>query len=174
ASASSSGGSSNTSLTISGPRRGCAPHVKGAWGSVADRPVGAVVHPLAQILAGLEVRDVLARERHRLAGLGVASLAWRPEMQREAAEAADLDALPLRQRIAHDLQNLLQRELHILRRQVLLLGGDHLDELRLGHALNALRNRCAPSADPRGWCPKAPLPSGSSAPPRPPREPPWP
>src|SRR5207237_9153240 len=143
-------------------------------GSVADRPVGPVVHPLAQILAGLEVRNVLARKRHRLAGLGVASLAWRPEMQREAAEAADLDAIPLRERIAHDLQNLLQRQLHVLRRQVLLLGGNDLDEFRLGHALSALRNRCAPSAGPRGWYRSAPLPSGSSAPPRPPREPPWP
>src|SRR6202521_1476709 len=142
--------------------------------SVADRPVGAVVHPLAQILAGLEVRDVLTRERDRLAGLGVAPLAGRTEVQRETAEAADLDALPLRERIAHDLQNLLQRELDILRRQMLLLGGNDLDEFRFGHALSALRNRCAPSAGLRGLCPKAPFPSGSSAPPRPPREPPWP
>src|SRR6267378_3623060 len=136
--------------------------------SVADRPVGAVVYPLAQILAGL------ARERDRLAGLGVAPLAGRTEMQRETAEAADLDALPLRERIAHDLQDLLECELDILRRQMLLLGGNDLDEFRLGHALSALRNRCAPSAGPRGSCPKAPPPSGSSAPPRPPREPPWP
>src|SRR2546430_16397846 len=91
ASASSSGGSSNTWLTISGPRRACASR------SVADRPVGAVVHPLAQVLAGLEVRDVLARERDRLAGLGVAPLARRGGGPRENAEAADFDALSLRE-----------------------------------------------------------------------------
>src|SRR6266480_1141080 len=145
ASASSSGGSSNTWLTISGPpRRGCASR------SVADRPVGAVVHPLAQVLAGLEVRDVLARERDRLAGLGVAPLARRPEVQRETAEAADFDALPLRERIAHDLQNLLQRELDVLRRQMLLLGGNDLDEFRLGHcAQRSPEPMCSFSRSPR-------------------------
>src|SRR5689334_18145557 len=123
----SSGGSSNT------PRRyqvrmasdnACCPTVD----SVADRPAGSVVHALAQILAGLEVRHVLAGERHGLPGLGVAPLARWPEVQREAAEAADLDALALRQRIAHDLENLLQRQLDVLGRQVLLLGSNYLDE----------------------------------------------
>src|ERR1700736_2226265 len=114
--------------------------------SIADRSIRALVHALAQVLAGLEVRDVLARERHRLAGLGVASLARRAGMEGEAAEAADLDALSLGERIAHDLQNLLQRELNILRRQMLLLGGDDLDEFGLGHA--AWGWAYSPSPDP--------------------------
>src|SRR5205823_1937756 len=87
------------------------------------------------ILPGLEVRHVRTGERHSLADLGVAPMTRRPKVQREAAEAANLDALALRERVAHDLENLLQRQLDVLGRQVLLLGSDYLDELRLGHAL---------------------------------------
>src|SRR5882724_1146280 len=61
--------------------------------SVPDRPACAVVHTFAQVFAWLEVRDVLARQRHGLARLRVSALARWPEMQREAAEAANLDAL---------------------------------------------------------------------------------
>src|ERR1700741_3072699 len=124
-------------MTIAGPRRRPKHLPRGRHrprcGSVPDRAAAAVVHALTQVLAGLEVRDVLARERDRLPGLGVASLARWPEVQREAAEATNLDALTLRERIAHDLENLLERELDVLRRQMLLLGGDDLDEFRLRH-----------------------------------------
>jgi hypothetical protein len=54
-------------------------------------------------------------------------------MQGETAEAANLDALACRQRIAHDLKHLLQGKFHILGRQMLLLSGDDLDEFRLRH-----------------------------------------
>src|SRR5690606_3004623 len=40
-----------------------------------------VADALAQLLAGLEVGNVLARERHRLPGLGIAPHPWRPVMQ---------------------------------------------------------------------------------------------
>ena len=48
------------------------------------------------------------------------------------------------QRVAHDLEDLLDREFHVLRRQVALLGGDELDELRLGHAALAVHS-CLPA-----------------------------
>ena len=95
---------------------------------VADRVRLSRIDPLAQILARLEMRNVLAGERDRLAGLRIAALARRTEMQREAAEAADLDALAAGERVAHDLEHLLDRELDVLRGQVLLLGGDDLDQ----------------------------------------------
>src|SRR6185295_15547290 len=107
-------------------------------GSVPNRSSCAVVHTLAQILAGFEVRHVLARKRHRLAGLRIPALTRRPEVQRKAAEPADLDALTGGECVAHDFQNLLQRQLHVLGGQVLLLGRNDLDEFRLGHCL-ALR-----------------------------------
>src|SRR5690349_10766424 len=88
----------------------------GGGSLVADRLIRAVVDPLAQVLARLEVRNVLAGERNGLAGLRIATLAGRPEVQREAAEAANLDALAGRQRVAHDLQELLDGQLDVLRR----------------------------------------------------------
>src|SRR6185503_15506088 len=109
-----------------------------AGASVTNGTTCAVVHTLAQIFAGFEVRHVLARERHGFAGLRVAALTRRAKVQREAAEAADLDAFTRGERIAHDLQDLLQRQLHVLGGQVLLLGRNDLDEFRLGHCL-ALR-----------------------------------
>src|SRR5262249_47049906 len=132
----------------SGKRRGFC-RCRMALRLVADRTVCAVVDALAQVLARLEVRNVLARERHRLPRLGIASLTGRAEVEREAAEATDLDAITLRQRVAHDLEDLLQRQLHVTRRQVLLLGGDDLDQFRLRHGIDLSLSpgrRSAPSA----------------------------
>src|SRR6478752_5209214 len=80
------------------------------------------------------MRNMLAGKRHRLTGLGITSLPRRTEMQREAAKAADLDALALCECIAHDFQDLLESQLHVPGGQMLLLGGDDLDEFRFRHA----------------------------------------
>src|SRR6187551_1275064 len=100
---------------------------------IADGTVRSVIDPLAQILARLEVRNVLAGQRHRFAGLGIAALPWRPEVQREGAEAPYLDAISSRQGIAHDLEDLFERELDILGGQMFLFRRDDLDELGLRH-----------------------------------------
>src|SRR4051812_4444104 len=101
--------------------------------SVADGTIRSVVDSLAQVLAGLEVRNVLAGERHGFAGLGIAALPRRPEVQRERAEATYLDAISRRQGITHDLEDLLERELHILGWQMFLFRRDDLDELGFRH-----------------------------------------
>jgi len=101
--------------------------------SVADRTRDAFVDPLSQIFSRLEMRDVLSRERDGLPSLRVTTLPRRSEVQRETAEPTDLDALTRGERVAHDLENLLERELDVLRRQMLLLGGDQFDEFRLRH-----------------------------------------
>src|SRR4051794_16264988 len=44
------------------------------------------VHALAQLLAGFEMRNILRRHLHFLAGLGIASGARGPIIQSEAAE----------------------------------------------------------------------------------------
>src|SRR5690606_7825642 len=67
----------------------------------ADRQMARLIDALAQVLARLEVRNVLARERDGLARLRVAPHARRPIVQRKAAEAADLDALAAGERLAH-------------------------------------------------------------------------
>ena len=50
-------------------------------------------------------------------------------MQGKTAETTDLNAIALRQGVAHDLQHLFERQLNILGRQMLLLGGDDFDQL---------------------------------------------
>src|SRR5690349_15404249 len=100
---------------------------------IPDGPVRAIVHALAQVFARLEVRNVFAGKRHRFASLGIAALPRRTEVQRERAEAPYLDAISRRQGIAHDLEDLLERELHILGWQVFLFRRDDFDELGLCH-----------------------------------------
>ena len=70
------------------------------------------------------MRHVLAGERDGLAGLGIAALPRRAEMEAEAAETTNFDSLPLGERVAHDLEHLLERKLDVLGRQMLLLGRD--------------------------------------------------
>src|SRR5688500_15158615 len=101
--------------------------------SITDGPVRSVVDALSQVFTRLEVRDVLAGQRHRFTGLGIAALPRRPEVQRERAEATYLDAISRRQGIAHDLEDLFERELHILGWQVFLFRRDDLYELGLRH-----------------------------------------
>src|SRR6188768_1346846 len=88
-----------------------------------------VVHALAQFLAGLEVRHVLARHLHLLAGLGVAPRSRRPVVQPERAEPADLDAIAGRERVRHRVQHRLDRQLGILGCQLAVARAQQLDEL---------------------------------------------
>src|SRR6188472_2171260 len=100
---------------------------------VAHWQMPGLVDSLAQILAGFEVRHVLASERHRLAGLRIAAHSGRPVVQGEAAKPADFDALAARERFAHELQDVLDRQFNVLGGQVFLAAGDRLDQLGLCH-----------------------------------------
>src|SRR5207342_702364 len=88
----------------------------------------------AEFLARLEMRYVLARQRDGIARLGIAAKPRRPVMQREAAEAADFDALAPGQRGAHHFEQGLHREIDVVRLQVALARGKDLDQFGLGHA----------------------------------------
>ena len=101
--------------------------------SILDREFAARIDSLAEILARLEVRNVLAGQGHCLTGLGIPADSRGPEMQRETPEASNLDALPLGQRIAHQIQQVLDRKLDVFRRQVLLLAGNGFYEFRFSH-----------------------------------------
>ena len=83
-----------------------------------------LVDSFAKVLAGLEVGHVLARQRYRLAGFGIASHTRRAIVQRKRTETADLDSLPVRQRFAHELEDVLDGQLHVLRGQMLLTARD--------------------------------------------------
>ena len=86
-----------------------------------------VVYAITEIFTGLEMRHVFASQRHRFARFRVAALAGRPEMQRETAKPTDFDALAVGEGVTHDIEQLLDRQLHILRRKVLLLGSHQFD-----------------------------------------------
>src|SRR5260221_135411 len=91
------------------------------------------VDALAQLLAGLEVRHVLLGHVHLLARLRVAAGARRPVVQAEAAEAADLDAMAVQQRMRHRVQNHLHRVLGVLRHQLRIALRKPRDQFGLRH-----------------------------------------
>src|SRR5689334_23690064 len=92
-----------------------------------------VIHPLPQLLARLEMRDVFARHLHLLARLRVAPRPRGTVVQPEAAEPADLDAIARRQCLGHGVEHRLDRELRVLRSELAMARAQQLDELRFGH-----------------------------------------
>src|SRR2546428_12240670 len=73
-----------------------------------------LIDPLAQFLAGFEMRHELLRHVHPLARFRIAADARRPMIQPETPEAADLDALPFDQTLRHRIQDHLDGEFGIL------------------------------------------------------------
>lgn len=69
----------------------------------STRPVGSgyIVDPIAQFLAGLEMRHVLARKRDKFAGFWISPDTRRSEMKRKTAKSPYFDALPRCQRLTH-------------------------------------------------------------------------
>src|SRR6201991_3725580 len=104
------------------------------------------------------MRYMLPRQRYRFAGLGVAPHARRTEVQREAAEAADLDALTRGQGVAHLFEHALDGKFHVAEGKVGLAPGQRLDQFRLCHGspggLEADANICQSTAR-GGWPPLA-------------------
>ena len=97
------------------------------------RRVRLPVDQLLQLLAGLEVRHLLRRHIHLVAGLGIASLARLAPPQAEAAESAQLDLLAAMQRVDDALEHRVDDDLGVLLGEV-RHARDFLDQLRLRHA----------------------------------------
>src|SRR4051812_13669323 len=95
--------------------------------------------PFAQFLARLEMRDVLAGQCDRIAGLGIPAGPRWAEMQGKTTEAADLDALAMGQCATHHLEQRLDREVDVLALQVTLSLGEDLDQFGLCHGRMAVR-----------------------------------
>src|SRR5690606_7073734 len=131
--------------------------MRGACGLVLRGQRDHVGDPLAQVLARLEMGDVLARQRHRVAGLGVAARARGPEVQRKTAETAGLDAVAAGERGRHHLQQRFDREVDVVGLQVRLALGEDLDQFRFGHLRHARGSwgRPATRAAPRSRRPAA-------------------
>lgn len=79
------------------------------------------------------MRYMLARQRNRLACLGVTTQPGWSKMQRKTAETTNLYAFALRQSVAHKLQKVLNSQLHIFRWKMLLLAGNRFDKFRFRH-----------------------------------------
>src|SRR5688500_3851608 len=88
---------------------------------------GPLVHRLPQCLARLEMGHALLGNVHALAGTRVAAHPRRTAIDREAAEAADLDAMPPHQCFAHRVKNGLDGVLGVAVRQLAEAGGQFFD-----------------------------------------------
>jgi hypothetical protein len=84
--------------------------------------------PLAQLFVRFAVWGVPCRERHRLARARVASDPARSSMHGEPTEAADLDALPRRQRVGHVLEHELECIVQVLAAERVLAFGQDGDQ----------------------------------------------
>src|SRR5690606_20762384 len=93
-----------------------------------------VADAFAQLLAGLEMRNMLAGKGNGIAGLRIATDAWRTIVQRETAKTADLDAIAVRQSAAHLLKHGLDGKIDVFRLEMRLAQSQRLDEFGFGHA----------------------------------------
>src|SRR5882762_11387189 len=92
-----------------------------------------LIDPLAQFLAGFEMRNEFLRHVHPLARFRIAADARRPMIQPEAPEAADLDALPLHQALRHRVQDHLDGEFGILGDELRITRREPRNKFGLGH-----------------------------------------
>src|SRR5208282_2028693 len=93
------------------------------------------IEPLAQLLAGLEEGDVLLAHGHGLAGARVAPQARAALLDREGAEAAQLDAVALREGRGDLVEDRGHDALDVPLVEMRVALGDAQDQLRLGHRL---------------------------------------
>ena len=94
-----------------------------------------MVDGLAQGLAGLEMRYALFWDLHRLAAARVAAQPWRSVTHREAAKAADLDAMSAHQGVAHGVQNGFDGGLGVALGQMIKECGQFFEKIGSGHGV---------------------------------------
>src|SRR6266568_905593 len=93
-----------------------------------------LIDPLAQFLAGFEMRHEFLGYVDPLARFRIAADARRPMIQPETPEPADLDALPLDQALRHRIQDHLDREFGILGDELRITRREPRNKFGLGHA----------------------------------------
>ena len=89
----------------------------------------AFVDGFAQGLARLEMGHTLFGNGHGLAAAWIAAHAGRAVVDREAAKAPDLDAVPAHQGLAHGVQNGLDGVFGIAVGELAETGGQFFDEV---------------------------------------------
>src|SRR6201994_2390512 len=101
-------------------------------------PLG--VDQVAQLFAGLEVRDALGGDFDLVAGLGIAAGAGLALTDTEAAKAADLDLVAGLQCLNDGVNSCVDTDLAVAAGQISNLG-DFLYQIGFGHGLRRLRKR---------------------------------
>ena len=99
------------------------------------------VHGFAQGLARLEVGHPLFRNGHTFPAAGVAAHAGRAVVDGEAAKAPDFDAVAAHQRVAHGLQDVLDRRLRIAVRELAKTGCQFFHQVGSGHGASGSNRR---------------------------------
>src|SRR6478735_8250149 len=117
---------------------------------VEDRGLG--VDRLAQRLARLEMGHALLGDLHAFTGARIASDARRAPVDREAAEAADLDPMAAHQRVAHGVEDGLDGVFGVAVRELRKAGCEFFDEIGAGHGKKCRRKKRT------GWRPRRPCP----------------
>jgi hypothetical protein len=92
------------------------------------------IDALTQFFAWLEVRHLLSRHMHFFARLRIATNTGRTLGQRETAETADLDALPVGKRLGHGIENRFYGNVCVARCQLRVATGKYRNQFRLCHA----------------------------------------
>src|SRR5260370_15291691 len=100
--------------------------------SLAPRFVGAINFD-AEFLARAEKRDLLGVNLDQLTGFGIAALPRATLLDREAAEAANLDPLAAHQRIRHRVQHRVDDRLALAMRETPPTRQQFFDDFPLGH-----------------------------------------
>src|SRR5262249_37674194 len=80
--------------------------------------LAGLVDQVLQLLAGLEVRDLLRRDVHFVAGLGVAALAGLALTKAKAAESSQLDLFAPMQRVDDAFEDGVHDDLRVFLREV--------------------------------------------------------
>src|SRR5262249_51905192 len=103
----------------------------GPRGRAPDLLLALGLDPLLELLAHLEERGPLGRDLHLFTRLRVPAFARLAHLHLEAAEAADLDAVALAQRLGHAIEDRVDDGLGVLLGDVRHLDRDPLDQIAL-------------------------------------------
>src|SRR5260221_14253445 len=106
------------------------------------------VHPISQLLAGLEGRDAPRGDLDGLTRLGIAARASGRFTYGERAEPAQVDAISLRETIGDGFDERVDRGFDLWSREVPLLC-DHIHQISLLHGFRFLLVGATPKIPPR-------------------------
>ena len=104
----------------------------GVWGRVG----GASIDGFAQGFSGLEMGYAFFRNLNAFARSGVAPYAGWAAVDREAAKAANFDAVAFDQRVTHRIEHRLDGQFGVAVGQLRKAGSEFFNQIGAGHGVN--------------------------------------